>query len=261
MLEFTDELKQRPIAFLKFSDELWKLESLQKGVLYMNTLRFFKELEEKTKVKGMGDKDEASTILTELDVKFYDYETNELVYKGTAGRGSITSEEDLQKHVFCLSYLDFGSLEIIEEGTNFVKTIFNFSDKQKKEFVESFGKHVMVISCSDFINNISNSFKKRSIAWAADKVKYSDFKINYMDRLQDHINNRSGKYFWKDRYFENQKEYRVIVLNRDSDDPIQINIGDLTNKSFITSTEELFNNRFYFEVRFNPDNDLVKLED
>jgi hypothetical protein len=30
MLEFTDELKQRPIAFLKFSDELWKLREFAK---------------------------------------------------------------------------------------------------------------------------------------------------------------------------------------------------------------------------------------
>jgi hypothetical protein len=34
----------------------------------------------------------------------------------------------------------------------------------------------------------------------------------------------------------------MIVLNRDSDDPIQFNIGDLTSYSFIASTEELFNN-------------------
>ena len=98
----------------------------------MNTLRFFKELEEKTKVKGMGDKDEASTILTELDVKFYDYETNELVYKGTAGRGSITSEEDLQKHVFCLSYLDFGSLEIMKKVLILLKQYLTFQISRKR---------------------------------------------------------------------------------------------------------------------------------
>lgn len=261
MLTFSDELKQRPIAFLKFSDELWKLESLQKGSLYMNTLRFFKELEEKTKEKGMGDKDEGSIILTELNLKLYDYETKKLVYEGPASRSAITMEEDLQKHVFCMSYLDFGSLEIIEEGKDFLKATFSFSDEQKKEFIESFGKYVMVISCTDFLNNVKEAFEKENIAWAADKVKYSDFSINYMNRIEDYMNNRSGKYFWKDKFFEKQKEYRVIVLNRDSDGPIQFNIGDLTMHSFITSTEELFNNRFYFEAKFNPEEDLIKLED
>mgnify|MGYP001010098224 CR=1 FL=1 len=261
MLSFSDELKQRPIAFLKFSDELWKLESLQKGTLYMNTLKFFKELEEKTNIKGMGDKDEGSTILTELNLKFYDYETNELVYEGAASRSAITMGEDLQKHVFCMCYLDFGSLEIIEEGTDYVKATFSFSDEQKQDFVESFGQYVLVISCNDFLNSVKEAFKKESIDWATDKVKYSDFSINYMNRLEDYINNRNGKYFWKDKFFEKQKEYRLIVLNRDSDDPIQLDIGDLTTHSFITSTEELFNNRFYLEVRFNPEKDLIELED
>lgn len=82
MLVFTDELKQRPIVFLKFSNELWKLKALQKGNLYMNTLGFFKKLEEETKAKGMGDKNEGSMILTELHLKFYDKETNQLVYEG-----------------------------------------------------------------------------------------------------------------------------------------------------------------------------------
>lgn len=58
---FSDEFKQKPIVFLKFSDELWKLKSLQKGTLHMNILRFFKEFEEKTNKKGMGDKNEGAT--------------------------------------------------------------------------------------------------------------------------------------------------------------------------------------------------------
>ncbi|OPL10248.1 MAG: hypothetical protein AVO34_11625 [Firmicutes bacterium ML8_F2] len=210
MLAFSDELKQRPIAFLKFSDKLWKLESLQKGTIYMNTLRFFKELEEKAKEKGMGDKNEGSIILTELNLKFYDYETKELVYEGPARRSAITMEEDLQKLVFCMSYLDFGSLNIIEEGMDFVKAMFSFSGEQKKNFVESFGKYVMVISCSDFINSVRATFEKENIAWVGDKVKYSDFSINYMDRLEDYMNNRSGKYFWKDKFFEKLKNKRNI---------------------------------------------------
>lgn len=160
-----------------------------------------------------------------------------------------------------MSYLDFGSLEIIEEGTDFVKATFSFSDEQKKDFIKSFGKYVIVISCTDFLNNVKETFEKENIAWVADKVKYSDFSINSMNRLEDYMNNRSGKYFWKDKFFEKQKEYRVIVLNRDSDGPIQFNIGDVTMHSFITSTEELFNNRFYSEVKFNPEKDLIKLED
>ncbi len=261
MLVFTDELKQRPLAFLKFSNELWKLETLQKGNLYMNTLGFFKKLEEETKIKGMGDKNEGSIIFTNLHLKFFDNYTNELVYEGPASKSTITMEEDLQKHVFCMCYLDFGNLEIIEEGVDSVKTLFNFTNEQKKDFVDNFGKYVMFISCTDFINHVREKFEEENIDWAADKVKYSDFSINYMDRLEDYMSNRSGKYFWKDKFFEKQREYRFVVLNRDSDEPVKFNVGDLTNCTFITTTEQLFNNKFYLEVKFNPEEDLILLED
>lgn len=122
-------------------------------------------------------------------------------------------------------------------------------------------KYVKVISCADFINNVRATFEKENIAWAGDNIKYSDFSINYIDRFEDYMHNRTGKYFWKDKFFEKQKEYRVIVLNRDSEEPIEFDIGDLTSQSFITTTEELFNNQFYLEVKFNPEKDLVKIED
>lgn len=53
----------------------------------------------------------------------------------------------------------------------------------------------------------------------------------------------------------------MIVINRDSDDPIKFDIGDLTIHSFITSTEQLLNNRFLLEAKFNPENDLINRED
>jgi hypothetical protein len=261
MYEFTEKLRKRPLALLKFADELWKLESLQKGNLYMNTLRFFKELEEKAEIKGMGDKNEGSMILTELDIKIYNNETNELVYQGPAGRSAFTLEEDLQKHALCLCYLDYSNLEIYERVDNYLNAKIIFTDEQKEEFRKSFGKHVLVMPFPIFVKNLEDTFNKEDIAFVRDIVKYDDFSINNKERLDDFMENKPEKYFWKDNYFETQREYRVIVLNRDSDEPFQINIGDISNNSFITSSENLFNHGYCVQVHFNPETDLVPLED
>lgn len=261
MIIFTEEMKKNPVAFLKFADELWKLESLQNGTLYMNTLGYFRKKEEEEKNKGMGDKNEGSLPITNINIKFYNRETNKLVYEGPALRCALTLAEDLQKHVFCLFYLDFSSLKIIEEGTNYIKTLLTFTDEQIKDIEKSFGKYVLIISWADFLNKVKEAFNKENIEWCADKVKYCDFTINNQERIDDFLNNRTSKYFWKDKYFENQKEYRIVVLNKDSDEPIQLNIGDLSNCSFITTTEALFSNQFIINVEFNPETDLIEIDE
>lgn len=256
MLIFTDEFKKRPHAFLKFSNELWKLETLQKGTIYMNTIKYFVKLEEEAKIKGMGDKTEGALVATNIDFVL-ENEDNSLLLKGSAPYMEVRIDGDSQKHVFCMSYLDFSNLEIIEEGSNYVKCITNFTYEQKKRFIDDFGKYVMLISCANFTNSVITGFERKDIEWAENKVRYSDFSITHIDRIKSYMSNGSSKYFWKDKFFENQIEYRIIVLNRDSDVPLEINIDDMTGCSCIITTEKLFSNKFYLEVRFNTETDLI----
>ena len=93
-----------------------------------------------------------------------------------------------------------------------------------------------------------STFKKENIEWSADRVIYADFSINQKERLEDFAKNHYRKFFWKDKYFEYQREFRVIVLNRDSDERIIYNIGDFLGCSFITETERLLNDEFYLKM-------------
>lgn len=43
MYEFAPELKSRLVFFMKFSNDLWTLESLREGNLYMNTIGYYRE--------------------------------------------------------------------------------------------------------------------------------------------------------------------------------------------------------------------------
>ncbi|AOT68307.1 hypothetical protein Gferi_01105 [Geosporobacter ferrireducens] len=53
---------------------------------------------------------------------------------------------------------------------------------------------------------------------------------------------------------------RVIVLNRDSIEPFQINIGDMTTFSYLTTADKLFNDGYCLKMNFDPEKDLVKID-
>lgn len=259
MYQITPELRERPIVFLKFAKEKWIFESFREGNLYMNTIDYYRKLEEETKKRGMGDKDEGALILTQLDISLFDYETGNFVLSGFAGKSALRSKEDTEKHAFCLGYLDFNNLEITEEGSNYIRTKTFFTEELKQEFKENFGEHVLMFSCGNFIENIRKTFERENILWAADKIKYSDFSINYIDRIESYMNGGSDRFFWKDNYFKNQQEYRIVVVNRDSNEPLQINIGDMSNYSHLTTSDELFGTGFGLEMHFDPKKHLVEM--
>ena len=48
--EFAPELRSRLIFFMKFSNDLWTLESLREGNLYMNTIGYYREKKGSTNV-------------------------------------------------------------------------------------------------------------------------------------------------------------------------------------------------------------------
>lgn len=260
MYEITPELKKKIIVLVKFSNSLDNLKSLQQGNLYLNTLEFFRNQEIKLMKKGMGDDFEGRFILNDLNLKFYDNMNGNLILEGKANQSSITNQEDSEKHVLCTSYIDFSNLEIVQEKKESFTANIIFSDEEIKEFRENFGKYALVISLSDFKKNLEKNFRNQGIEAVSDKISYNDFFKNHTNRIEPFINNTYEKYFWKDLYFKNQKEYRIIILNKDSKEPIIINIDDMSSYSFLTTASELFENRFIIESYFDPKKDLVELE-
>ena len=259
MYEFTPELKGRTIFFVKFSNNKTHLETLQKGTLYLNTLEFYNELENQLKKKGMGDGFEARDVWSNLELNLYDNKTNNLVLSGKARQAMFWSKEDSEKHVLCLSHIDYSNLEIYEESRDSFKANIVFSDIEKEQIKENFGEYALIISAYAFINNLDNNLKKSRVDYIAGKVKYSDYSINNTERIESYINNKPDKYLWKDSFFSDQKEYRVVVINRDSADHIEMQIDDMTSFSFLTTVDELFNNGYTVESHFDPEKDLIEL--
>lgn len=106
-----------------------------------------------------------------------------------------------------------------------------------------------MISAKHFLNNITETFEKEGIEWDSSKVKYSDFTINYKDRVEAFMSGGSSKFFWKDNFFKNQKEFRLVILNREIEEPITIDIGDMTSYACLMPTEQLFSTDMELQLK------------
>lgn len=90
------------------------------------------------------------------------------------------------------------------------------------------------------MERISESFAKQDIRFVADKVKYEDFQVNQQQRLDDYNQGNPSLFFYKDNAFKHQREYRIAVINRDTDTMFLPNIGKLSDISTIVETLSFF---------------------
>ena len=236
------------LFFLKFQCREY-LEDLQKGILYMKNFKYYKDLEKKDKQKGKGDITEASQFLKDVDFRLIDRDTNKTFIVGKAGSSLIENEDDKLKPVFCLSQVDINSLTNIQKDNDFITGDLIFSEKDKERILKELGESVLIISPYHFVNNLKSKFKEKDLEYADGKVEYDDFNINNYERLLDYINGKSERFFWKDTSYDYQKEYRFVVLNRNVDDHLIINLDDMSDYSRIMDAEKLLNGKFQIKIK------------
>lgn len=243
MEKLDEQIKNTIILFIKFGQKE-HLEDLQKGNLYMNNYKYFIDLEKQSNNKGRGDEYESFFVLNDVNVTVIGNENNQRVFKGTAKSVKMTYEGDSLKPVFCLMCLTIGDLQdvVINRGT--IKGNLIFSDEQKEKIEKEFGDYALLISPKHLINAIDERFTKEGIVYRGQIVQYSDFNKNYIDRIESCMADSSNKFFWKDKSLEYQKEYRIVILNKETEKPFKINIGNIKPYTKLTTTKELLNDRY-----------------
>lgn len=229
---------------LKFSDKREHLESLQNGNLYMNNFKYFIELEKKTGIKGMGDMFEVANVLNNIKLSFYDYETNEFLFEADAKRMHFRFDETVYKPVFCLFALGSDMLEVVNEGENFIDTKIIFSEEQKERILKEFGRYVLVIPWKLFMDNVFKSFRENGYVAIGDFVRYSNYSVNYSKRIEAFINQTAEMFFWKDSYFEHQREFRIVILNENIETPLTVKFESIKENTMILRTQDLLSGEY-----------------
>ncbi|WP_062235742.1 hypothetical protein [Fictibacillus sp. FJAT-27399] len=234
------------IAFFKFSPYI---DSLIEGNLYMNNLQHYIDQEKKTGDRGQGDKLEASQVFSEIEFKMYDQETGELAFTGTSESMNLRIDGDEKKPVFCIFALTSDNLSMVEETDEFYITEMNFNDEEVEKMINEFGDQLAIIDPKNFIERVEKAFSEKGYGYVMSKVNYDDYTVNNTKRLGSYRKNNNEIFFWKDKYFENQNEYRFVITSIETDEPITVNIGDISDITTKYSAKELFSGKLQIHLR------------
>ncbi|GEM_PF-222880 len=232
-----------------------RLESLQKGNLYMNNLKYFNDLEKTSGISGMGDINDGKLVLNSLKIQLIDPNDDKKIIEFDTDK-SMLEIGIAQLPVFCMYTIDKRNLieeEIEDENTYIFK--FGFKDEEKTKIQSSFGPYALMIKNHDeFIKRLTSAFRKNNFHYMGSKVLYSDFSINEKERIEDCSSNEFRFAYWKDyNKFEHQHEYRVLCTNNPVEKNMEIFIGDISDITLLLKTEDLFSYEFIVEASYKQD--------
>lgn len=211
------EVKGAPL--IKFQS-LDKIEKLQKGLVYANTLEYYRRLEIDTGDAEVGDSFEGKIHVNEAYIHIVDGET-------VALKDELINTTYSDDYVFCM----FGIYPFMNE--------FQFTDMQKDK-MRLFGSHALLITDSE-------EFVRRVKSAAKGKYKVYFDAVNYYPPNEDSGNmllslgeNMWKVAFWKRDMYKYQQEVRFLfVSEKHNDDYIELDIGDISDISIIVTAEQV----------------------
>ncbi|ASS75781.1 hypothetical protein CIG75_12815 [Tumebacillus algifaecis] len=236
------------MLLLKFSNNRSHLEQLRNGKMYMNTFKYFIDLEKTTGKKGVGDVLEVSTVCHDSELWIKDPESNESHFAGMAKSIQFRDDAVLDMHVFCMTIIERDNFEVTEKSEGVAQMRLVLPEEKIKRLVHDFGEYVFVTFMDTFIERIDQPFAKSGIEATHGKVKYVDFSVNNAERLSGYMKREVDRFFWKDRFFEHQSEYRLVALNQMSQDPLVVKLPSLKDISSVIETKYLNT----FHIKFTP---------
>jgi hypothetical protein len=232
--------------FVKFSKKKY-LEMLQSGTLHMKNFKAYIDWEKKHGKKGIGDVLEATHVMSNTNIQILHPETEEVLIEGIAARLTLTFDDLVYKPVFCLTGINASALKLVDESEDYIEVSLNYSEEEKKTIIEEFGDYALVISPKQFMDTVTKKLDELGYSYKAKFVKYDDYTVNNKERFEDFLQFKSDLYFWKDEKFKYQREYRLVILNKDIEEPLNIDIGDISSFTVLIPTEKLFSD---YTMRF-----------
>ena len=215
----TIQIKGTPLIKFQSAE---RIAQLQKGCLYAKTLKYYRELEEETGNKEIGDGFEAMVHVNEAIIKIPST-GEEILLKDELIK--TTHSDDF---VFCM----FGIYPQLEK--------FAFTEQQKEKML-SFGDTALIITDSNaFIDRVKKAAEKAGFIAYFSGVKYYDETVDNANMIVDMLRGMHNIAFWKRESYRYQQEGRfVFVSEQCHDDHIILDIGDISDISVVLPAEQV----------------------
>ena len=218
---------------MKFG-EYEHMKALARGEMYFSNALNFRKIEENELIRGQGDKLEGGTSIKVKNMKVTDNVSNDTLHSNIAGSLCIFYDGVKQLPVYSLFACNEKDCTLHNDGT----LEFHFTDETKKSIRKHFPKadSVAIIKNPDkFITNVKETIGTESVSELVNYFNFYGFdtkdRVNNMEYIiyltQDVPWQKVGnewkctideKYAFrsllcKDKFFENEQEYRFILPN------------------------------------------------
>jgi len=233
------------LYFLKFTDYP---DSLLDGEVYMGTLKNYIEMEKESGLKGRGDKFEAAQVFYDLDVTMSTIDTKKVIAKGKAANLYVRVNGDENKPVYCLFALTDKHFKYVSEDDENMHFILDIADDDVQHMLEKFSSQLVLLQATELLKRFEQKSNEKDYAIAHGFVEYDDYFINNSKRLESYFKRSQDVFFWKDKYFEKQNEYRVVILNQEIEEALKFQIGDLNDIGEKYDAKEFFAKDFELTI-------------
>lgn len=247
-LSESDKYKGQIFGFIKFTDYI---ESLLKGDLYMSSFKTFIDKELESGERGMGDRLEAAHVYSQTDIKFINPKTEEVFFEASSDQMYFRLKEDEKRPVYCMFAITSDMLEVIEETDDFYRTKISLPQEQIGHMLEKFSNKLVLINANEFINRVSKEFKSENYSWEARLVEYDNYAINNSVRTNSYKVGGTDAYFWKDIFFKDQAEYRIVLTDQEIEGSKEYNIGNLSDIAHVFDAKDFFSDMFEMIINKN----------
>ncbi len=209
------------VAFIKIGEKKHLEEFYHKGLIYMNPINFFKNIEDG---KLRGDLHEGRHIVSQGDF-----------IKLKINNDWLEFSKQKNQYFNCQFYQEYAKTKgnIFSMYTLFMPKEGELVSVDERNL--EFGDYCLVITYTEeFINRVKASFEANSIKFKCGFVDYYNYKI---------FSGKAGV-FHKSNIYDYQNEFRLFYEN-ESDNPFSIRIGSISDISKIFKSQALLDIRIW----------------
>lgn len=219
-----NDTKARIYSLIKFGTEEHMSAFYKKGLLYLNTIEYFRLLEEEEYMRG--DSYEGTTMVSNLrNVQVFVQDGDEERLLGEASHFHLRSfKEQIKGNLYCMYAIHPGVIKDRE---------FKLDNR-----IADFGTHFVQLKAGvneTFCKKVFAALKKLNLnVFCASLVSYYDHEAEVYNTVD---------IFMKRKSFEFQNEFRFFV-HQDLAQPLLLEIGSIEEIAEMGETKSLINRTF-----------------
>lgn len=253
-LELLEKYNIHSLMAIKFGKKAHNKDILD-GKLYLNTVEYFRDLEEsKLVTRGIGDSDDSCFVLSNGHLEIYDDKNGDRIMTVPFTKGKHKTCGD--KNLFCLYIMDRDNIKKAYIGEN-GKALFieaGFTEQQKADIMRLLNNPesaLFILNEKDFMASIIEAVKQKGSKCTFRRVTYRDNRCLTPDYVESYGADNESMTFYKDVFFSPEHEFRICFESMDLREEHFLDCKPIKGNIFLLDIDKAFDSRFLVRYTIN----------